>query len=89
MFLIPCLATPYRPIFQMSRREVDGVVLGMGSCVVTEDGLWVPPTKMTLLEMRVELTAVGMEAGMVAGANRKELQKMIKVGEPSAGSVGN
>ncbi|GIL47525.1 hypothetical protein Vafri_4310 [Volvox africanus] len=62
----------------MSRREVDGVVLGMGGCVVTEEGLWVPPAKMTLLEMRVELTAGGMDSSAVSGASRKELQKMIK-----------
>ncbi|EFJ50923.1 hypothetical protein VOLCADRAFT_103709 [Volvox carteri f. nagariensis] len=62
----------------MSRREVDGVVLGMGGCVVTEEGLWVPPAKMTLGEMRVELTAGGMEASAAAGLARKELQKLIK-----------
>ncbi|GIL97974.1 hypothetical protein Vretimale_3523 [Volvox reticuliferus] len=62
----------------LSRREVDGVVLGMGGCVVTEEGLWVPPAKMTLLEMRVELTAGGMDPSAVSGASRKDLQKMIK-----------
>ncbi|GLC44065.1 DNA-directed RNA polymerase III subunit RPC4 [Pleodorina starrii] len=61
-----------------SRREVDGVVLGMGGAVVTEEGLFVPPPKMSMAELRVELTASGTEAEAVARAGRKELQKMVK-----------
>ncbi|KAG2445696.1 hypothetical protein HXX76_000303 [Chlamydomonas incerta] len=66
-----------------SRREVDGVVLGLGGCVVTADGLFVPPSKMTTAELRAELSGAGVElpasaTGGSSSSNRSQLLKLVK-----------
>lgn len=55
----------------------------MGGCVVSEDGLFIPPARMSMHELRTELTAGGVDvAGVPAGAaGKKELVKLAKVGQ--------
>lgn len=57
------------------------MVLGMGGCVVSEDGLFIPPARMSVHELRTELTAGGVDVESVpaGAAGKKELIKLAKV----------
>lgn len=61
------------------------MVLGLGGCVVTADGLFVPPSRMTTAELRAELSGAGIEVpasatGGSSSSTRSQLLKLVKVG---------
>lgn len=55
---------------------VDSVTLGMGGAVIDADGIFVPPSKMTLVELRVELEEAGTDT---TDLKRPALTKAVKV----------
>ena len=43
---------------QLEKREIiDGVLIGAGNCAISEDGSVISPSKMTVDQIRAELTA--------------------------------
>lgn len=55
---------------------VDEVTLGMGGAVIDADSIFVPPSKMTLVELRVELEEAGTDT---TDFKRPALTKAVKV----------
>ena len=67
-------------------RTVDGVLIGVGNCVVDESGVPLPLTKLKIAELRVEATVRGCQE--VEDMKRAELMTFVKVGSWAGGGGG-
>ncbi|KAK9863255.1 hypothetical protein WJX84_010814 [Apatococcus fuscideae] len=60
---------------QLERREIiDGVLIGAGNCAIAEDGSVISPSKMTVDQIRAELTA----RHLPLDGKRKEIYKRLQ-----------
>ncbi|MEW5312846.1 MAG: hypothetical protein WDW38_004448 [Sanguina aurantia] len=65
----------YDPGSEGGEQVVDEVTLGMGGAVIDADSIFVPPSKMTLVELRVELEEAGTDT---TDFKRPALTKAVK-----------
>ncbi|KAK9823409.1 hypothetical protein WJX72_002547 [[Myrmecia] bisecta] len=61
-------------------REVEGVLIGAGDCAVNEDGSVISVSKLTVGQMRAELTARGLSVD----GKRKDLYKRVQAARRNA-----
>ena len=61
---------------QLEKREIiDGVLIGTGNCAISEDGSVMSPSKMTVDQIRAELTA----RHLPQDGKRKDIYKRLQV----------